>query len=284
MNQAGKIFIVINLILSVAFAMFSISLYAKRADYRKEANTTSALLSKTERELGEVQDRLKSLELEYTSESKKNAEATIELQSKTEQVRELERLREADKQDFTTKLAQAQASLDNAQALLADAEQSKTALQTQLSEANQARNTAQRELDFAEKRALEVAADLKEAEAQLQANAERTAEIVEQNLEMRTQLKAYETSVGPIKELATKSPLVPIRGKVIEVEESLNLVMLNVGKKDNVKTGMELVVSRGSEYVSKVKVKEIYADMCSAEIDTGMTEKPIRKGDVAETL
>ncbi|MCX7935797.1 MAG: hypothetical protein N3A66_11140, partial [Planctomycetota bacterium] len=72
--------------------------------------------------------------------------------------------------------------------------------------------------------------------------------------------------------------------RVLQVEEAVGLVILNVGEKDKVRPGMEFVISRGDQYVGKVRVRNIYNDMCSAVILPEVTKKPIQIADTAQTL
>jgi len=66
-------------------------------------------------------------------------------------------------------------------------------------------------------------------------------------------------------------PVKPIEGKVLAVTKSketgLNeIVMLSVGRQDDVKVGYEFVIYRGETYICKVVVKEVFEDSAVAMV------------------
>jgi hypothetical protein len=109
------------------------------------------------------------------------------------------------------------------------------------------------------------------------------ASLMEQNLEMRVQLRTYRQKAGPLVQV-TEGPSVQVSGKVLRVDETVDLVIINLGEKDKLEPGMELTISRGSEYIGKVKIRNLYENMASAIIQKDMTPKPIQEGDTAQTL
>jgi hypothetical protein len=74
-----------------------------------------------------------------------------------------------------------------------------------------------------------------------------------------------------------------IHGKVVGVLESAGLVMLNVGEGDQVRAGDEFVIFRGSTYVARVRVVQVYPDMAGARILRNHLKSPIKRGDEAAT-
>ena len=76
-------------------------------------------------------------------------------------------------------------------------------------------------------------------------------------------------------------PTAPVRGSVLAVRADTNIVMLSVGVDDQVTQGLELTISRGNDYIGKVRVERVFADMCSARILPDLTKGDIREGDDA---
>ena len=88
----------------------------------------------------------------------------------------------------------------------------------------------------------------------------------------------------PVEEIAVSGgPATPIRAQVLAVRGDANLIMLSVGDQNEVKQGYRFTVYRDSEYLGKVEVEKVFADMCSARILTEFTEKQIKEGDSAST-
>jgi hypothetical protein len=71
--------------------------------------------------------------------------------------------------------------------------------------------------------------------------------------------------------------------QVLAVRPDVNLVMISVGSQQNVKPGYQFVISRGSEYVSKVQVEKVYPDMCSARVIDGFGKSEIQVHDEAKS-
>ena len=87
----------------------------------------------------------------------------------------------------------------------------------------------------------------------------------------------------PVRDLVygpgTALPQVAIHGKVLAVRPQVNLVMVSVGKDDQVRKGYRFTVYRDEEYIGKVEVENVFNDMCSARILPDWTKKSIKEGD-----
>ncbi len=60
-------------------------------------------------------------------------------------------------------------------------------------------------------------------------------------------------------------PFIP-DAQVLAVKPEMNLVMISVGTAQGVKPGFRFTISRGDKYIGKVQVERVYPDMCSAKI------------------
>ena len=73
----------------------------------------------------------------------------------------------------------------------------------------------------------------------------------------------------------------PIEALVLDVKKDLKLVILNKGKKDDVKVGYVFDIYRGSQYKGQVRIQDVQEGMSSGVI---LNEKdPIGRGDSATT-
>jgi len=166
---------------------------------------------------------------------------------------------------------------------LKDLTNKKEAPEERLAKVSGELQTATDDRNFAQKTALEATADVKELESELASVTKRAASLLENNLEFKTTIeeiqKRYPDAVKP-----ASGPVNPIRGRILRIEEEVDLVILSVGESDKVKTGMEFIISRGSDYIGKVKVRTLHKNICAAVIDKELTVKPISIGDIAETL
>ncbi|MCI0343602.1 MAG: hypothetical protein L0216_21050 [Planctomycetales bacterium] len=88
--------------------------------------------------------------------------------------------------------------------------------------------------------------------------------------------------VGPVR---PKPPLrsSPSAGRVIGVSDQYNLVMLSVGENDGVREGYEFTVTRGKDFVGRVRVDKVFPDMCAASELEDYRRIAIQKGDQVRT-
>lgn len=83
-----------------------------------------------------------------------------------------------------------------------------------------------------------------------------------------------------------KTPIKPIEAKVIATIPEQNLVMLSVGKADEVKVGYKFTVYRGGDYVGKVEVIELHPNMSAGRVLVELnnaTGLKMERGDDAKT-
>lgn len=71
--------------------------------------------------------------------------------------------------------------------------------------------------------------------------------------------------------------------QVLAVRPDVNLVMLSIGSAQNVKPGYRFTISRGDQYVAQVQVEKVYPDMCSARIDPKMSKMAVEVNDDAKS-
>lgn len=77
----------------------------------------------------------------------------------------------------------------------------------------------------------------------------------------------------------------PLDGQIVAISDDNNIpiVMVSIGKDDGVEKGYQFTVYRGSEYIGRVVVEEVYKDMSAARILSNITPGTIRKGDNVTT-
>jgi hypothetical protein len=77
----------------------------------------------------------------------------------------------------------------------------------------------------------------------------------------------------------------PIHAKVLAVRPEVNVVLLSVGRDDQVREGFEFTVYQGGTYKGKVMVESVYPNMSSARIISELMadSESIVEGDSAST-
>jgi hypothetical protein len=115
----------------------------------------------------------------------------------------------------------------------------------------------------------------------------RVQELEDENAKLRQDLKVLEQRLTALAEKAQAivyaCPIaVPsIDAYVLEVNRDLLLVVLNKGKKDDVKTGYTFSIYKGTQYKGQVRIQDVQDTMSSGVITA--EKKPIEKGDSATT-
>ena len=75
----------------------------------------------------------------------------------------------------------------------------------------------------------------------------------------------------------------PIDALVEEVDSNLRLVVLSVGRQDEVKEGVEFTIYREDKFVGKVRVNKVYENLAGARVLFTAEGSDIRQGDRATT-
>lgn len=78
-----------------------------------------------------------------------------------------------------------------------------------------------------------------------------------------------------------KRAVVPMRGRLIEVDEANGFVIVNQGSEDGVRLGMFLDVTRGRELVGRVSVIRVRPHLVACDVVRAQTPRPLKVGDVA---
>ena len=93
--------------------------------------------------------------------------------------------------------------------------------------------------------------------------------------------KMKETNVGleaKIVDLSTTP--VNLRGQVVAVRNDWGFAVLNLGKNDRIQTNTQFLVYRDDKFVAKVKVSEVNATTCIADLIPEYSRNPLRDGDL----
>lgn len=286
MGTTAKVFIVLNLVISLVFAISAFCLFAKQVNWVEqtrlaidESNAYHKQATKEIAELTRERNALKEKSAKFESELGVTEEKLRSSQKSCNEALDNFNRAEADSKRKETRIQDLEA-----QAKVKD--QRNADLQGRLDGEISKLKAASKEKDWHQARAIETAAELVEAENEMMQLAKNNAEMVRRITLLSTQLEKYVSRYGADPEISANTTGLTINGKVLQVEPKLDLVILSVGGKDKVQKGMEFVISRGNNYITKVRVANVYDEMCSAKILEGMTSKgeSVKIADSASTL
>jgi chromosome segregation ATPase len=279
MSPIGRIFIVLNLILSAAFLGWASNALQKTGEYKKE-----------------LADAKKAHADEVAAKEQELSKLQVDLTGVTEQQRNFREQRdgfEAEGNRLKTQLEEfkrandtMQANLTKIQSTLGDYNNSIAQLGQQKDAAIERAHEAERARDaaVAEKDAAVLAKN--DAEEATQTANTRIGDLEGEKVALATEVENLNTRLDIIMRetgvAATSFQTQPaIEALVLDVKKELKLVILNKGKKDDVRVGYVFDIYRGSQYKGQVRIQDVQESMASGLI---LNEKTaIGRGDSATT-
>lgn len=292
MGIAIKCLIVANLFAAIAFCFSTLTLYSVRAEWRKlymdEKNVFKEsrekwdeTYAKIQKEYDEVVTKLDSetrsknaidADLTKTRDDLKNQEGVnTQLKAELSKKDDLIAVKEADIKNLNVKVATLTDEKDK-QTQIAD--MAKTNEQDAVTKLNR------------------IATLNTEGKLQLENIKKQLNMSVQQNEEKQYILDKVKAKLGrEISEIIVdgeldKNPIKPIDAKIIASIPEQNLVMLSVGKSEEVKVGYKFTVFRKGAYIGKVEVIEIHPNMSAGRVLVELNNNDglkMERGDDAKT-
>jgi hypothetical protein len=280
MSTLAKVFVVFNLVLSLAFFGTSATLFMTREDYGVRLAQVKAQLDHQNEQLrGDIQAKANTI----GDQSK----AILKL--------------EGSEKNLAVGLSAKKKELTEVQT-------NNVALQGQVQSANEATAAATKSLAEKDKSNQELQDRLQKAhedlakaiEAQRAATEERNRgrrdldavnnELHLAKVEFKELSDKYETLELIVQHVKKVAPHLipdrlapPIEGIVHAVDDDLKLVVLSVGRDQKVQEGYEFTVYREAEFIGKVKVTRVFSDLAGAEVVFTKDGAKIQPGDKAST-
>ena len=285
MSALAKVFVVFVFLLSVTFFGTSATLYLTREDWSQRYEDYK---EHSEKEVDKLESRMKELKTAFDIEQ--SARKAVERNESN--LQNLYDKANGDVEQLTTKVVTAEGQRDEARTQQQTSEKLATSLTGELSKVKEQLQTAHDKLSEA-------------VDLQKVANAERfrmKTVLDETQRELRDSRVALQSTTDKYESLelvyaaiekklgkdgidAILSGLVapPIDALVEEVDADLKLVVLSVGKQDEVKEGFEFTVYREDKFVGKVRVHKVYENLAGARVLFTAAGGGIRQGDRATT-
>lgn len=286
MNTLAKVFVVANLVLAAGFCFTSLTLYAKRVDYKAKLEAEREAHRRTTKEFEEKVSTLEksvdalSSELEFAKRDLKEMGdkfASKEEELRTTQIDLLTRDKErrvllARNNAKDQELRRSYDQITRMHTLLLGQQKAVEVMKENLRNATNLKIEMENELNSAKQQLVAVQKEKVRLEGDLEHHSWILETLIKHGVPVRDIV--YEAEPRPVE---------PIHAKVLAVRPDVNIVMLSVGTDDKVQAGYRFTVYRGSQYVGRVEVEKVFADMCSARILSEYTKEPLREGDDAST-
>jgi septal ring factor EnvC (AmiA/AmiB activator) len=277
MSTITKIFVILTLILSIAYCAAAAFLFAYSHDYKlkfeDEQKAHQATTEAKDAVIAELTSKVEGYEEQITSLNTENAALkrdNDELKGTLdEKARELDDLKSAHKTLNESHLTISRTVED---------------LESRVMEQSDRITGLEENLDKAEERNDNLTAELtvlKDDQEKLENKLIATRKELKTSEDSR---REYEDIIRRLQEAGIKIPPIlvpaePIHGQVLAVDPDTDIVVLSVGANGNVTKGMKLSIYRDDAFVGSVTVISVFPDMSSARILRGMTLREIMPGD-----
>jgi|GEM_PF-5733762 len=284
MNLPAKVFVVLNLLLAVVFAVVSMSLFAKRADWYQRAHEFKRDRDKLQASLDAEKQQRREEVSKWRNEATTLTEKVSLLEPAIARLEAENESLKANNEKHADNIANLEKRMQEANTTLRKILTEKKSLEDQLETVREQNEVLKDDRNFAQKSVLELSAELQDERARRTELQKRNSSLMEQNLAYQSAI-ARVRAAGQGRLISDAKPAPEVRGRVLRVVEDQDLVVVSLGKNDNLEPGMELVISRGSEYIGKVRVgTSIEENMAATYVIRPLTQQKIQKGDIAETL
>ena len=183
--------------------------------------------------------------------------------------------------------------LERAQGELAEAVSAKEKLEIDLNVAREEANAASNDLANAQSKLATMEEELNEVrthlkgwapkelfekidalEADVKLLERKSRALADRNSQLQAQLSDKELPPGGITAVPDS-----LSGKVVAINKPWSFVVLNIGKKNQLREGVELVVTRGETYVGKIRTVSVDASTAVADILPDSAQGEIQIGD-----
>src|SRR5262245_45297443 len=282
MSTIGRLFVFVNLVLSVVFLTCGAFLLAKSDDYRGKLGQEKKERSE---EVAQLKTRITQLDAEKNGARNDAENARLKAtQAETERDQLNGRITKAEAENgrLGTEVAKIATVLENFRKnnedLQATVEKNRKELETMAAD----RDAAKKKQEDAENSLAQANESGKSLDATKSSLMEQVTKLTEQLTGARNALAIYSERTGiSLDQVAQAPPL--INGNVTQVAADVKLIELNVGADANMKKGYSVVIYHGNQYKGEAIVEDVQPKFSTARIVKMMPNRKIETGDSVTT-
>ncbi|MEE8141800.1 MAG: hypothetical protein V3T77_01745 [Planctomycetota bacterium] len=283
MSPLAKVFVVLNLILALSFLAVSATLFQASDNWKRVAERENEVRLSEIDAFKSVKERLDGQvsSLEATKAQLSGENSTLS--------QEKNRLLDANG-DLRKEKARLEGKIDSLETHLATRADQISDLNEDIKRLSSLKDRLQKESNDAVE---EKKASVLVMNRSLLHTNQLAADLEEMRIQLSVMRKDYEESDSILQRIVGSGfdltqfiipmPAPPIDGTVVAVKQDVDLVILSVGDDDKVKPGFEFTVYRDGQFVAKVQVSRVTADMSGARILFQEPGQSILPGDKATT-
>jgi hypothetical protein len=276
-SLVAKVFVVLNLILSVAFLVFAMNVWTAPTKWQKMYEVEKA---KNVEFLAKTQKREKELAMEVVAQQgindvqkkdninlhlRLNDTRDKQLQTETElaSVKNARDMKDAENQELQRELARYGQEMTKLKGVVIKQQQAVIVERENAIRARNEKTELENELNVTKQTLSALQRDKRTIEEDLALQTRRIERLLEAGVPVYRFLNEDPSATQP--SIAD--------AQILAVRPDVGLVMISAGTQQNVKPGYQFTISRGDQYVAKVQVEKVYPDMCSARLVPGMLKQ-----------
>lgn len=280
MNTFTKILIILIFVMSLIYLGVTATLFSARVDFKnkfiREQEAHKATKGNADKEIARLNGDIESYKKEVNTLDNKLSATYTELTNTYSTFIELQSKFTDLLNDFNGLTARYEALA----AGLVEQRNKNDELQKLVDENRNRKEQAELDRDTIQARLLETEDKLIKAEKSLAALEEQYVVMAKDLNSAKGELDFYHKRVPDIK---PGEAIVSVEGKVLTVSEKVNLVIINVGKKDKVDVGMEFTVYRGDKFIGKIRIEKVESEWSSAMCLQEFMKERVQAGDNVAT-
>ena len=282
MSTIGRLFVFVNLVLSIVFLTCGAFLLAKSDDFRGQ-------LAKEKKEraadLAERQDRITKLEAEMNgakNDAEKDRIKATQAETDAAQLKLRAEKAEAENGRLGTEVARIATVLENFRKNNEDLQATVDKNRKDLDGMRDERDGAKKKQEDAENALAQATDSSKSLESAKASLMEQVKSLEDKNTSAENALAIYSERTGiPLSDVKVAPPL--INGNVTDVAADVKLIQLNVGADANMKKGYSVSIYRGNLYKGEAIIEDVQPKFSTARIVKVAPNRTIERGDNATT-
>ena len=291
MSTTVKVFIVLNLLLALAFMFVEMTLYATRENWKRRWNEDTK----------ELAEQLKLSAQKIADESNQHVRAEVQIVTLQTQVSDLQvknHEKDNDKSEKDKEIQSLKLTISkNDEEIKALREQNQT-LSNTLELTRQSNNEKTHIAQVARAVAFqlnvklaEVEDDYNNATTALSQREETLAKLEKENNQHKAQLSILKERYAKVyNEIADEHQSSSFLQAVVAAvrpnpQGQQDLVMLTIGKGDKIEEGVEFIIFRGNQYIVKVRAEKVLNDIVACRVipeSWNSNHLQIQQGDLAQ--
>lgn len=276
MSTVAKVFVVLNLLLAVAFLGAAATHLGYDDSYRKKLTDVT---TQKDTEIARLNGLITEANREKTNLQQQKNDATQRADVANTRAESFKTAYDQIVNDHNKMMAAYASSTDalkTAQLTIKNYETLTTNLQNERTATLGALAAAQDAEIQARKNQATTELNLEQATMQLQDTLAKL-ETASKDLEStRTQLESCQRGGGQV-----ISPQPAQTGKILQADNASNIYVISLGSEDGVRVGFRYTVARGNHYVAEIVISRVEAKIASGSTVKGMSAGDIQPGDDA---